>query len=76
MVLPQDKSRSVEHAAKTLTIEELRKGIGYQSTKRAIPHLKECFIDNFHLSSLNREPIINVSEIATIDKPRISTKTV
>ena len=75
-VHPVDKPRSGEPQTKTITEDELRRSIGFQAVDRITPHLKTCFKDNFHLSSLDREPVIDICEISTIDRPRISTNSV
>ena len=73
-VLPHNKARLVEPVTKTLTIGELWKGLGFQSAGRTILHLKTCFLDNFHLSTMDRELVIDIGEIDMIDKHRISLK--
>ena len=75
-VRPVDKPRSGEPETKTITSDELRRGIGFQAVERIAPHLKTCFKNNFHLSNIDREPVTDIGEITTIDKPRISTNSV
>lgn len=60
----------------TITDDNLRKCIVFQSVDRISPHLKTCFQDNFCLSNIDREPIVDIGEITTIDKKRIFTKNV
>ena len=67
-----DKPQPVAHADKTINVDELRKLIGFRNTDSIIPHLHECFQPNFHLSKLDREPVLNLGEVATIDKTKIS----
>ena len=66
-----DKPQPVQSANKTINVDELRKLIGFRNTDTIIPHLHECFQNNFHLSSLDREPVLNLGEVATIDKSTI-----
>jgi deoxyuridine 5'-triphosphate nucleotidohydrolase len=75
-IRPQDKPQDTEHASMTVTVEHLRKLVGYRNTDSIIPHLKTCFKDNFHISNLDREPVLELGEIATIDKSRIPTNPV
>ena len=71
-----DKPQPVVPADRTITIEDLRKKIGFRNTESLLPHLKSCFQPNFHLSNIDREPVLNIGEVATIDKTRISTNPV
>ena len=75
-VRPVDKPISDKPLSKTVTVNEMRKGFGFQRVEKITPHLKICFKDNFHLSSINRAPILTIGEIATLDKKIISRKTV
>ena len=76
IIRPVDKPRSSAPKTVTITEDNLRKYVGFQNTTRMIPHLTECFKSNFHFSTLDREPILDIGEVTTIDKSRISTKTV
>ena len=76
IIRPVDKPKSTAPTTVTITEDSLRKCIGFQDTNRIIPHLRECFKSNFHLSNIDREPILDIGEITTIDKSRISTKMV
>ena len=42
-IRPVDKSRSAEPKVITLSMEDLKKGVGFQSVERLLPHLKTCF---------------------------------
>ena len=54
-------------------MDELHWGIGFHAVDRITPHLRICFKHNFHLSNIDREPLTDIGEITTIDKPRKST---
>ena len=75
-IRPLDKPQDVASSSKTITVEELRKCIGYRNTENLLPHLKTCFQNNFHVSSIDREPILDLGETSTIDKSKIPTNPV
>ena len=75
-IRPIDKPQDVDSSSKTITVEELRKCIGYRNTDNLLPHLKSCFQNNFHVSSIDREPVLDLGETSTIDKTRIPTSPV
>ena len=75
-IRPVDKPCSAESMSKTFTGNENRKCIGYRNVEKIIPLFKNTFLDNFHISKLDREPILDLGEIATIDKSKITTSPV
>ena len=76
-IRPLDKAQDVSPASKTFTIEELRKLLGYRQTDKVMEHMiNTCFQNNFHVSTIDREPTLELGEVATIDKTRIPTNPV
>ena len=71
-----DKPQPVVAADRTVTIDDLRKLIGFRNAESLIPHLRDCFKPNFHLSTIDRDPVLNLGEVATIDKSKISRRPV
>lgn len=75
-ILLHDKARSAELSTTKIANEKLRNGLGFQSVDCILPHLKFTLKDNFHMSFIEREPVIGLGEISIIDKPVISTNPV
>ena len=75
-VRPIDKAQDISPSSKTITIEELRKLLGYRQPDTVLEHIHTCFQPNFHISNIDREPTLELGEIATIDKTRIPTNPV
>jgi deoxyuridine 5'-triphosphate nucleotidohydrolase len=75
-IRPQDRPQDTESASTTITLDQLRKLVGYRNTESILPHLKSCFQNNFHISNIDREPILELGEISTIDKSKIPTSPV
>lgn len=75
-IRPQDKVPSTEPSVKNMTVEDIRRGFGFQSAERLLPLLKETCKDNFHVASIERELSLDLGEIATIDKPSRNTNPV
>jgi len=46
--------------------------MGFLNAKHIIPHLKGCFQPNYHISNINREPILDIGEVAKLDKTKIN----
>ena len=67
--------RSAKPKVKTFTINEFRKCVGFLNTDKIQPHLKQTFQNNFHISHIDQEYVLNLGDVTTIDKVT-STKTV
>ena len=72
-IRPIDKPQDVSSASKTVMVEELRRLLGYRNTDKVLEHAHTCFQNNFHISNIEREPTLELGEVATIDKTKIPT---
>ena len=75
-IRPIDKPQDVSSASKTVTVEELRRLLGYRNTDKVLEHAHTCFQNNFHISNIEREPTLELGEVATINRTKISTRPV
>ena len=75
-IRPSDKPQGISSESTTITVDKPRKLLGYRNSESIIPHLKTCFQNNFHLSTIDREPALELGEVATIDKTKIATSPV
>ncbi len=75
-IRPIDKPQDVDPASKIITVDELRKLLGYRNTDNVLKHVDTCFKNNFSISNIDREPILDIGEVATIDKTGIPTRPV
>ena len=55
------------------SIDQLRKGFGFRGVQNIIKELQETST-NFRISTMDRESIVDLGEISTIDAPRRNTK--
>ena len=52
-----------------------QKRVGFLNTDKIQPLLQTVFKKNFHISSIEQEPVLNLGDVTTLDKPT-SKKTV
>ena len=67
-----DKPDSSSPKEQTFTIDQLHKYFGFRNTKSILPHLRDCFQPNFHISLDEPETILNLGDTATIDKTKLN----
>ena len=46
--------------------------MGFRNVKRLIPHIKDCFQLNHHISNINRELILDIGKVVTLNKIKIN----
>ena len=63
----KDKPLLAAPKVTTLNEQDLQKSIGFLTTD-ILQHYQSCYWDNFHVSSIDKEPILNLGNVSTIDK--------
>ena len=71
-----DKARSAEPMNRTFSSYELRKSLEFVNVERLISHLKDYFHLDYHISTINRETILDISEVTTLDNTNINKEPV
>ena len=57
---------------RTFSSDELRKSLGFLNVERIIPHLKDYFQPNYHISNINRDLILDIGEVDTLNDTKIN----
>ena len=64
-----DKPVTNAHNSVSFTIDQLRRGISFRNISSIINELKQT-ATNFTISTMDKEPIIDIGEASTIDRPK------
>jgi len=64
----------IQHAPHiaTMLIDQMQKGFGFRNVKSIIKEIQQTS-NNFRLSTLDKEPILDLGEVSTIDKSKRNT---
>ena len=71
-----DKPFSNSPSRCSYNIEQLKRAFGFRNIDNFVSNLKETSKDTFSFSTLDREPILDLGEVATINKNRESNNSV
>ena len=60
----------------SFNVKQLRKGFGFRNVDNFLKHIHSTCKDTIFLSSADREPILDLGEVSTIDKNKTNTSLV